>query len=312
MHLLALRLAWICNEWHDNRQANRHSRCYPKRLTCSWSCNNSVFSHRAACVLNESARHLRHAAKRMQPPVTKGLPLAFLSRSPIRIALFFLTCSSPSFASSPHPVSASKRRAARSRRTGNNLHMDTVHRYQSSARAVSVAELKHTHTHTCAERVRTTPWTRNSNSLLLVALRAPPAVSSEAISLWSPSLLSVPLPRLSSFSPFAHLLNPPPRLPASLPLLSALSSLSLSSLSLSSRLGVCCSVESLALCLSRLRLVELPLESGCERTWGVESWGSFRGVPAGPPWPSPPPPFTNTLTEKHTRSQAAAAVAFHW
>lgn len=32
------------------------------------------------------------------------------------------------------------------RRTGNNLHMDTVHRYQSNTRAVSVAELKHTHT----------------------------------------------------------------------------------------------------------------------------------------------------------------------
>lgn len=89
VHPLALGLAWIFNEWHDNRHANLHSRCYRKHLMCSWSCNNSALSHRAACVLNESARHLRHAAKRMQPPVTKWLPLAFLSRSPIRLALFF-------------------------------------------------------------------------------------------------------------------------------------------------------------------------------------------------------------------------------
>ncbi len=207
-----------------------------------------VFLELCSCVLNESARHLRHAAKRMQPSVTKWLPLAFLSRSPIRLALFFLHAHLPHSPLLPtlSPLQKEERRGAGIRRTGNNLHMDTVHRYQSNARAVSVAELKHTHTHTHtrAERVRTTPWTRNSNSLLLVALRAPPAVSSEAISLWSPSLLSFPLPCLSSFSPFAHLLNPPPRLPAPLPLLSAFS------LSLSLRLGVCCPVESLALSVS--------------------------------------------------------------
>lgn len=107
VHLLALRLAWIFNEWHDNRQANLH-RCYPKHLMCSCSCNNSVLSHRAACVLNESARHLRHAAKRMQPPVTKCLPLAFLSRSPIRLDLFFLHARLPT----PSPLQKEERRGA--------------------------------------------------------------------------------------------------------------------------------------------------------------------------------------------------------
>ncbi len=38
VHPLALRLAWIFNEWHDNRHTNLHSRCYPKHLMCSWSC----------------------------------------------------------------------------------------------------------------------------------------------------------------------------------------------------------------------------------------------------------------------------------
>ncbi len=114
VHRLALRLAWICNEWHDNRQANLHSRCYPKRLTCSWSCNNIVLSHRAACVLNESARHLRHAAKRMQPPVTKVLHLAFLSRSPIRLALFFLHARLPHtpLLPTPSPLQKEERRGA--------------------------------------------------------------------------------------------------------------------------------------------------------------------------------------------------------
>lgn len=162
------------------------------------------------------------------------------------------------------------------------------------------------------ERVRTTPWTRNSNSLLLVALRAPPAVSSEAISLWSPSTLVLPLFCLSlslASLPF-H-----PSLTSSTPLRGSLLHFPYFLLSLSLSVSECAALSSLSLslCLSRLRFGWAAFqEPGCERTWGVESWGSFRGVPAGPPWPCPPPPFTNTLTEKHTRSQAAAAVAFHW
>lgn len=125
--------------------------------------------------------------------------------------------------------------------------MDTVQRYHSNAWAVSVAELIHTHKHTCAERVRTTPWTRNSNSLLLVALRAPPAVSSEAISLWSPSTLVLLLFCLSlslASLPF-H-----PSLTSSTPLRGSLLHFPYFLLSLSLCLGVCCPVEPLAFSVS--------------------------------------------------------------
>lgn len=221
----------------------------------------------------------------MQPPVTKWLPLAFLSRSPIRLALFFLHAYLPHSPLLPtlSPLQKEERRGAGIRRTGNNLHMDTVHRYQSNARAVSVAELKHTHTH--APRGYVPHHGRGTQIvcswwLCELLQRSPPKPFPSGLPLFclSLSLASLPFhPSLTSSTPLRGSLLHFPYF--------------LLSLSLSPSRSVLLCRVSRSLCLSRLRLVELPFRSPAVRESGGLRVGGLSGGFLLAHHDRPPSPF---------------------
>lgn len=159
------------------------------------------------------------------------------------------------------------------------------------------------HASTCTNTLThslTTPWTRNSNSLLLVALRAPPAESSMSI-YKIPSLSfvsSIPGYLCHCALPWLFLSSKrecslPPSPPSDVPFLH--------SLSLFKACQRVARVESLSLSV----LVQLP-----SQTLGLEGWGSVKGVVAGPPmcWGMP----LKIVTHGKQDYQNTATVLLQW